>query len=86
MMEALEEEVKIFHKEIEGKRNKNWKKSINPFKKASACAVMGACLKILSMANDVLNGTLEIRPTSDKWDLVKLEVFCTAKETVNQME
>lgn len=44
-------------------------------------------LQDISVRTNILNQTSvaqELRSTVDKWDLIKLKGFCTAKETTNQ--
>ena len=38
------------------------------------------------MLLDPLPREMEIKPKINKWDLMKLQSFCTAKETINKMK
>jgi hypothetical protein len=41
-------------------------------------------LNTLTQGKLFLNRTLALRPRIDKWDLIKLQSFCKAKDTVNR--
>jgi hypothetical protein len=46
-------------------------------------------LKPIGISNDFLNKTAiaqQIRTRTDKWDFIKLEGFCTAKEVVTRLK
>ena len=48
---------------------------------------MGKCLKDMSTGEKFLNRTAmscAVRKRIDKWDLIKLQSFCNAKDTVNK--
>ena len=48
---------------------------------------IGMSLELICTGRNFLKRTLIVqvlRPTIDKWDLMKLEIFCKAKDTVNR--
>ena len=48
---------------------------------------MEKCLKIIGTGRNFLNRTpmaQALRSTIDKWDLIKLEIFCEAKDIANK--
>jgi len=48
---------------------------------------MGKSLKHMDTGKSFLNRTpmaYALRSTTDKWDLIKLQSFCKAKDTVNK--
>ena len=50
---------------------------------------VGSKLQDIGIGKDSLNQTAaawEIRTTADKWDLIKLKCFCTAKETIKDVK
>ena len=48
---------------------------------------IGRALSDINHSNIFLNSSprvMEIKPKINKWDLIKLKSFCTAKETINK--
>ena len=61
--------------------------SLNQYYRTSSCIVLTLYYEVMGTGEKILNRTAmacAVRSRIDKWDLIKLQSFCKAKDTVNK--
>ena len=73
------------------KLNSRWSKDLNmrPNTIKTLVENLGNTIQDIGMGKDFMTKTPKVMATKakiDKWDLIKLKIFCTAKETINRVQ